>query len=34
MVAVIGTVDNYTILPSPVLDDADPKATASSSGCR
>jgi hypothetical protein len=25
MFAVIGTVDNYTILPSPVLDDADPK---------
>jgi hypothetical protein len=25
MFAVIGTVDNYTLLPSPVLDDADPK---------
>jgi hypothetical protein len=25
MFAVIGTVDNYTILPSPVLDDSDPK---------
>jgi hypothetical protein len=25
MFAVIGTVDNYTILPSPVLDDTDPK---------
>jgi hypothetical protein len=25
MFAVIGTIDNYTILPSPVLDDADPK---------
>jgi hypothetical protein len=25
MFAVIGTVDNYTILPSPILDDGDPK---------